>query len=217
MGKELEKPKRPNETECRACGARVYEVDAAFGKSVVLDVEPMRVCSLVELFLGRPEPAKWTARQLTLGWNLQIALRARFRRALVQDIGGYRLTEPERFYGATAGSPCSWQWFAQPVDLHVARYDRQPLHAEHWTTCHAMTAIGLRAKLSNVALVGEGAGDPEMKSSRKRLRLNLQGERAPLAHARLLEQALAESPAQSPRPAGTAQEGLATDRHPSLL
>lgn len=173
-------PAHPDVSRCKLCGASVYVVSSQDGDDVTLDAESLDISGD-----GRS--------------------RMEYRMPSIRTVGGYRLHDPQLFYGWTDPSSeyepgrvkprkPEWQWFATRMSLSMAASGDVDLHAEHITTCSAVDIRTLAAKLSNVALTGSASGDHEQGRRTRRLRLEARkaAQEPQAAHDRL-EAAFQES------------------------
>lgn len=199
MRKKEPQPERPSESKCKRCGATVYVISNMAGQEISLDVKPIEITTIAELFYGRTLPARWVARQLSLAWQELTACRRRFRHPAVSLVGGYRFLEPRYFYG-TDTQPPSWLWFGDKVELETAYRNKITIHAEHYTTCEAMDRRRLLAELTSLHLEGTATGDRRPHQMRM-LNLRAQRERAAeLAHEHAeTEDESSHHPATDPR------------------
>jgi hypothetical protein len=180
MRKKEPQPERPSESKCKRCGATVYVISNMAGQEISLDVKPLEISTIAEMFYGRTLPARWVSRQLSLAWQELTACRRRFRHPAVSLVGGYRFLEPRWFYG-TDTHPPAWLWFGDKVELETAYRDHVAIHAEHYTTCEAMDRRRLLAELTALHLEGSATGD---RRPYKMKLLNLRAERERVeAHA----------------------------------
>ena len=150
-----EAPATPAPITCKHCGASVYVVSSQDGDDVVLDAE-------------------------TLDISGDGHSRMEYRLQAARTVGGYRLHEPQLFYGwfdpseeGTGGVKAKkpeWQWFATRMSLSQAAANDVDIHSEHIVTCTAVDVRTLAAKLSNVALTGSASGDADKSRRTRRLR-----------------------------------------------
>jgi hypothetical protein len=132
------KPEWPEEHECSLCGELVYRVEAPDRGGDAADV-------YVELDID--ELAVIPGNQL-LG---EAVARRDFRHPFVRTIGGHQLLDPELFTGFD-DEPPTWKWFTRRLTLEQAHQANDiPLHAEHFTTCAALSAQSVAGKINGAA------------------------------------------------------------------